>query len=256
VTEEEWLLCNHWRPMLDHLGDRITRRQAMLYLCAGLRTIWKWLYSDSSREVVQIFERYVDGLATEDDLRYAYWSAEAPTFGYDFESSFYGSYPQTRDSDTVKRLIRMGVFQDADIGRVETLGEEHVRDRLLNLARAVELCPNSDGALEQRLLEHLQREKEWPSAWLVREVFGNPFRPFEMKPEWRTADVLGLARKASDDRAYDLLPILSDAMEEAGCQNFELLTHLRGEGRHVRGCWALNSILGKSSLTPPTRQMA
>ena len=63
---------------------------------------------------------------------------------------------------------------------------------------------------------------------------------------WNGGTVAGLARSVYDERRFADLPILADALEEAGCDNAELLTHLRGPGPHVRGCWALDLLLGKA----------
>ncbi|MGL4550680.1 MAG: hypothetical protein ACRC33_05795, partial [Gemmataceae bacterium] len=81
----------------------------------------------------------------------------------------------------------------------------------------------------------------------VRELFGDP-------PRWRVIDPLWLsvndgaagrlARAAYDRRSFDLLPVLADALEEAGCADADLLAHLRSPGPHVRGCWALDLLLG------------
>jgi hypothetical protein len=94
------------------------------------------------------------------------------------------------------------------------------------------------------------------SSWqevsaLLRDIFGNPFRPVKIPNAcWRLElgfTVHTLAQTIYDERAFDRLPILADAMEEAGCTEETLLRHLRGEesGPHVRGCWALDLILGK-----------
>jgi hypothetical protein len=83
-------------------------------------------------------------------------------------------------------------------------------------------------------------------AALLREVVGNPFRPVPVSPAWLTADVLRLAADAYQNNALEQLPILADALEEAGCDASELLAHLRGPGPHVRGCWALDLVLGRS----------
>ena len=83
-------------------------------------------------------------------------------------------------------------------------------------------------------------------AELLREVVGNPFRPVTVSPAWLTADVLRLAGGAYDECRFDDLPILADALEEAGCDASGLLGHLRGPGPHVRGCRALDLVLGKS----------
>ena len=81
---------------------------------------------------------------------------------------------------------------------------------------------------------------------LIRDVFGNPFRPVAFDPRWRTADVSALARAIYDDRAFDRLPILADALMDAGCDDEPLIAHCRGPGPHVRGCWVIDLVLGKS----------
>jgi hypothetical protein len=84
---------------------------------------------------------------------------------------------------------------------------------------------------------------------LLREVMGNPFRPVVAYPrwlDWERGLVRHLAQTAYDGRAFDRLPILGDALEDAGCDSAELLAHLRGGGPHVPGCWALDALLGKS----------
>ncbi len=81
---------------------------------------------------------------------------------------------------------------------------------------------------------------------LIREVFGNPFRPVAFDPAWRTATVEAIAAGVYADRAFDRLPVLADALEDAGCDAADLLAHLRGPGPHVRGCWAVDLVLGKA----------
>ena len=83
-------------------------------------------------------------------------------------------------------------------------------------------------------------------AELLRDIFGNPFRPVAFHPRWRTADVLGLARGIYDDRAFDRLPLLADALMEVGCADEQVLGHCRSDGPHVRGCWVVDLVLGKS----------
>jgi hypothetical protein len=79
----------------------------------------------------------------------------------------------------------------------------------------------------------------------LRDIFGNPFRPVNADPMWLTATVVGLARTIYAGRAFDRLPILADALKEAGCDNTDVLNHCRQPGEHVRGCWAVDLILGK-----------
>ena len=81
---------------------------------------------------------------------------------------------------------------------------------------------------------------------LLRDIFGNPFHPVIFDPNWRTSTAIALARGIYDERAFDRLPILADALQDAGCENEDILNHLRDpNATHVRGCWALDLVLGK-----------
>jgi hypothetical protein len=86
-------------------------------------------------------------------------------------------------------------------------------------------------------------------AALLRDVVGNPFRPAALDPTWLTAGVVALARSAYEERTLpeghlDLrrLAVLADALEGAGCTDAAFLGHLRGEGPHWRGCWAVDLV--------------
>ncbi|MBL8798455.1 MAG: hypothetical protein JNM56_31460 [Planctomycetia bacterium] len=81
---------------------------------------------------------------------------------------------------------------------------------------------------------------------LLRDIFGNPFRPVAVEPTWLTSTVASLAQAIYDERAFDRLPILADALEDAGCDNADILNHCRQPGEHVRGCWCVDLVLGKS----------
>jgi hypothetical protein len=82
-------------------------------------------------------------------------------------------------------------------------------------------------------------------ADFVRDIFGNPFRPVTFDPRWRTSDVVGLARAIYDDKAFERIPILADALMDAGCEEEQIIGHCRGDGPHVRGCWVVDLVLGK-----------
>jgi hypothetical protein len=84
---------------------------------------------------------------------------------------------------------------------------------------------------------------------LLRDIFGNPFRLVIFDPAWLTWHdglLVSMARQMYDSRDFSDMPILADALEEAGCSNADILGHLRGPGPHVRGCWAIDWCLGKS----------
>ena len=83
------------------------------------------------------------------------------------------------------------------------------------------------------------------SEQLVRCIFGNPFRPVTVDPAWLTPTVVALAEGIYADRAFDRMPILADALQDAGCDNADILNHCRSDGPHVRGCWVADLLRGK-----------
>ena len=274
MNEAEWLTASDPQLMFAELGDRCTKRKWTLYLCAGLRCIWdQWLYSELSWKAVEVAERMADGLATEEEIRKTAYYAETPTFGYDFVPSH---IRQGLGSQTDrKRLIEMGVYREEDIYSPRTrrihgesrmdqikgvnrdeysdpdfanvysadeLGHPVVVGQLINAANIAEACFMTRTDQE---IELLSRQRDWPGGWLLRDIFGNPFRPVVADPRWLTETAVGIARGIYDDRAFERLPILADALQDAGCENADLLTHCREPGTHVRGCWVVDLVLGK-----------
>jgi hypothetical protein len=83
------------------------------------------------------------------------------------------------------------------------------------------------------------------AAGLLRDIFGNPFRPVTFSPEWRTDTAVSLARQMYESRDFGAMPILADALQDAGCEDDDILSHCRDDGPHVRGCWVVDLVLGK-----------
>jgi hypothetical protein len=84
---------------------------------------------------------------------------------------------------------------------------------------------------------------------LLRCIFGNPFRPSCIDPAclaWHDGTVRRIAEAIYDDHAFGQLPILADALEEAGCTEADVLNHCRQPGEHARGCWVVDLLLGKT----------
>ncbi|VTT98566.1 Uncharacterized protein (Fragment) OS=uncultured bacterium PE=4 SV=1 [Gemmataceae bacterium] len=81
---------------------------------------------------------------------------------------------------------------------------------------------------------------------LLRDIFGNPFRPVAFDPAWRTSTAVSLAKHMYESRDFSAMPILADAIQDAGCEAEALLAHCRDPKQvHVRGCWVVDLVLGK-----------
>ena len=165
-----------------------------------------------SRRAVEVAERYADGLATEAELR-----AASGRFAADTESDE-GPWED-------QRFAAWWTVNSADN---LTVNVGHYLRRLTRLG----LPPAAQ-------------------ADLLRCVFGNPFCPVpkawagDYCPDWLTPAARGLAQAIYTDRDWAALPVLGDALEEAGCDDSALLAHLRGPGPHARGCWAVDLLLNK-----------
>ena len=80
---------------------------------------------------------------------------------------------------------------------------------------------------------------------VLKDIVGDPFRPAPFDAGWRTSSAVGIARQMYQLREFSAAPILADALQDAGCENADILDHCRGPGPHVRGCWVVDLILGK-----------
>jgi hypothetical protein len=82
-------------------------------------------------------------------------------------------------------------------------------------------------------------------AMLLRDIFGNPFRPVTLNPAWLTSTVVQLAEGIYQERAFGRMPILADALQDAGCDSDDILNHCQQPGEHVRGCWVVDLLTGR-----------
>jgi hypothetical protein len=213
MTEAEWLACGDPHRMLEFLGGRASVRKLRLLACACCRRLWPHL-SAAARRSVRAAERFADGLATPEELA----AARGPNYsGIRADNS--GSFAAD-PSRRFRRSVRFALFHAA-------------------------WSAGWPGWVERIIPENEAAEKAAQAA-VVREVFGNPFRRVARKRAWLTSDVLALARGVYDERAFDRLPILADALQDAGCDGEDVLNHLRDEATpHVHGCWVLDLVLGK-----------
>jgi hypothetical protein len=224
MTESDWNTATDPQPMLEYLRGKATDRKLRLFACACCRSMWDLLDDPRSRKAVEIAEQFVDGNATPTELTVAWLDAEHAA-----------------------RVTREDARAD-----IASLPEWDVWDDDW-------LATESDAIGAAEHAADAATDDAWEAAWGLRQCYTDvprlallndilgplPFRPVAVAPSWLTATVTALATAIYEERAFDRLPILADALEDAGCNNQEVLGHLRGGGDHCRGCWPVDLILGK-----------
>jgi hypothetical protein len=127
-------------------------------------------------------------------------------------------------------------------------GQPPVGERAVRLTFELTAWESYGGSLVANRTVKLVAEhaSNLPVVALIRDIFGNPFRPVTFSPDWRTGTVVSLARQMYEGREFSAMPILADALQDAGCDNADVLDHCRGSGPHIRGCWVVDLVLGKT----------
>jgi hypothetical protein len=222
VTESDWLNATDPQAMLIFLRDsgRASDRKLRLFAVACCRDIWRWVSHPGSRLAVETSERYADGAATPAELRKAERKASAAT---------------SELSSSADLMMRLSKWAEKDAAQA---------------AAEVARKPLSPGLVAAKARAAFTATPVRPKdqSATLRDIFGNPFRPPPaIDPAWLTPPVVSVARRAYDERDFAALPVLADALEEAGCDSADLLRHCRERGlAHCRGCWAVDLILGRS----------
>jgi hypothetical protein len=234
MTEAEWFGCTDPGPRLEFLRTRASERKLRLFACACCRRVWHLLTDERSRRAVEVMERYADGAADYEDVHLAVIGAE--------------SVAETLTATAVSAAEEAAV--SAAIAALNTTIPGAARDAdycAANVASAVyhdATAGRARSAADARAAERVGQVR------LLSEIFGNPFRPPPSLPPyllaWNDGTVPRLARAIYDERAFDRLPILADALEDAGCHHAEILNHCRGPKAHVRGCWVVDLLLGRN----------
>jgi hypothetical protein len=228
MTEAEWLAATDFWPMHEHLWDvaRSRPRKYRLVSCAICRLICQDHPDKRIHRLLDLAEAFADDPSAEEALRNSLGAVE-DALGAERSMMWAACDTEVEDYDTneVARLVSFAQDRESDRW-TEEHPEVRGEERDAGIRHAI-LRANSAGAI------------------YIHEVFGNPFRPVTLPPAWRTPDVTALATAIYEERAFDRLPILADALEDAGCTDAAILDHCRGPGPHVRGCWVVDLILGK-----------
>jgi hypothetical protein len=207
MTEADWLVATDPRPMLAFLVNEASDRKLRLFACANCRRMEELMDDDRLRDAVDVAERYADGLARERERAAAAENVNATNW------ITYLSAP------AVRALQRDATLAATEVSALST-----------DYAVDARKPPPAEAAAQ---------------VGLLRCIFGNPFRPFAPGRSWLTSTVRTLAEGIYADRAFDRVPILADALQDAGCNHPDMLAHCRGTGPHARGCWVVDLILGK-----------
>jgi hypothetical protein len=179
--------------------------------------------SDDSRRAVELAERYADRGMDEEE-----WLAA-----------------QVAADDAAH--LAWALWDEGQPQAAEAVGAALADDPRASAVRAADYASAAE-------LAHTNAPAAWTAhqrrlADLLREVVGDPFRPPRPDPAWlawNVGTIPKLAHTIYAERAFEQMPILADALEEAGCDRPEILRHCRESGEHVRGCWVVDLLLGKS----------
>jgi hypothetical protein len=230
MTEQEWLTETarpQWLIALPMYTGAFARtkkgkRKLLLFAVGCCRMMDGLLWDDRLRNAIEVAERYADGLATDEERSAAAVAAAPLSLG-----TYSGNTPDSRRA-TVGSLA------------YDVVGQKPAHAALGQTAMPIPLggLALPDGRTGKALL-----------CDVIREVFGNFINPAVAEKHWlrwNDRTIPRLAQAIYDEKDWDRMGVLADALVDAGCSDDSILTHLRGPGPHVRGCWAVDLLLGRS----------
>jgi hypothetical protein len=227
MTEAEWLACDDPKAMLDFLRTKAADRKLRLFgVACCYRMIEDMRVDSRCQNAIEVVERFADGEVAETEVDKARDEVGQCGFGnwvsacewLSAASGFSGG--ATHRAWQVAAFAATGLFQLL-FQHVGTIGQSDAKQRVL--------AAESKGQTD-----------------LLRDIFGNTFRTVALDPAWLTSTVTALAQQMYESRDFGAMPILADALQDAGCDSDDVLGHCRGPGPHVRGCWVVDLVLGKA----------
>ena len=246
MTEEEWLTATDPIDVLRPVwtSQRGSERHLRLFAVACCLRASAWLPTLDYRRALSTAEQFADGTASEDDLfvcRNTLYPKErdlriaaelSPTLPNLVAAAYHAA-------SAVGQAIAGNPPDDAYCFRIDQVG--------IHVALAAAYSAETRvGESAEETWKSVNQETWQSLTGLVREIFGNPFRPVAFDPAWRTSTAVALARQMYDSRDFGAMPILADALQDAGCEDEAILNHCRDANQpHVRGCWVCDLVLGK-----------
>jgi hypothetical protein len=260
-----WLNSTDPLQMLEMIPNA-PERKLWLFAVACCRHIWSLITDERSRKAVEVAELFCDGKATVEELISAQAMAVAvarlePLVTTDaFTRSFAANRSLRAGLNTAARrqsMVTTSAFTRSFAAnaaartaagytakysaRVAVPGWPKALVRYAARAAASELCEHG-GGVTRASFQAVEDAKTKDYAELLRDIFGNPFQPTTFDPRWFSSDVIELGRGIYEDRAFNQLPILADALMDAGCYDSDVLGHCNESGLHMRGCWVIDEI--------------
>ncbi len=248
MTEEEWLRCDDPMSLWQFNSTKVNpHRFRWLALEWGLRNQSHFLEHDSSW--FDQYSRWLQGCGPHPNR--LVWPQSFYPLGlwlhFDpFGAKFFGALRSADDPMRAAAIAGESASQPYDFTKMEPLDAKVTHKGRSKSKRAAQADQRQHHFKEQHRQQALLRERVGREfCYQFRVVAGNPFRPVLAESAWLTPKVVAIASAIYADRAFDRMPILADALEEAGCTNADVLLHCRGDGPHVRGCWVVDLVLGK-----------
>jgi hypothetical protein len=232
MTEVEWLACESMCDLYDFTQPLLSDRKAFLFAAGCVRLTPLDAPHSLLERAADVVERVADGECDPDEA-----------LSINVEASELCTKVVLDSHDHYKALAALRL--------TETSASSYVWQTALFLQKALEGLPGSPMGSQDAACLH---------ASLLRDVVLQPYRGIRgqritrkrrvtklliLKREWRSSTVIALAEGIYQDRDFSAMPILADALQDAGCDNPEILDHCRESGEHVRGCWVVDLILGK-----------
>jgi hypothetical protein len=241
MTDKEWMTCEETHDMLqcvlnEHAANRrkVGRRKLRLFACASCRLFCDEMTDPRSLAAIEYMERFTDGEADVAKMADVQDAAHAALRNID------------------SRPPPNGIKRTEMSGMLAAEAAFWLVDKRANWCVYAALKTSAGLSDNSRHHFNADRDQKWAEqlrtmCHLLREIFGNPFHSVVFKKSWWTDTVLSLARQMYDSREFSAIAILADALQDAGCDNDDILTHCRDANQvHIRGCWVLDLILGKT----------
>jgi len=228
MDESTWLSCTDPQVMLEFLRGNASDRKLRLFAVACSWRSGLVSKHEKETECLRVSEEWVDGNVSDDQLRDSYEQGGMKHSSHNLLIN------------APEKIAYWAAATDAKVAAHLTVVTPEIQQRLDESGAMFSWdfdIPVCRAAAEKE--QHMQADS-------LREIFGSlPFRVVTANPTWLTSTVVTLAQSIYDNRRFEDMPILADALEDAGCGNAEMLEHARSGGEHVRGCWLVDLLLQK-----------